>query len=120
MPAGAARLEVGWFGRAHGLRGDVVVGARSNRPERFAVGAVLFDRDGTTFEITASRPQGDRYVVHVRGVDSREAAEALRGTQLFGDPLGALDADEFWVHELVGNTVRTLDGRVLEIGRAHV
>lgn len=110
MPAGPARLEVGWIGRAHGLRGDVVVTARSNRPERFAVGSVLHDAQERAFEITMSRPQGDRVVVHLRGVETRDAAEALRGTQLFGAPLGDLGDDEFWVHELVGCTVRSVTG----------
>ena len=110
MNAGAPRLEVGWIGRAHGLRGDVVVGATSNRPERFAAGAQLFDATGRVFTVAASRPQGDRYVVHFDGVATREAAESLRGTQLFGDPFGALPEDEVWVHDLVGCAVIDTNG----------
>ena len=36
------RLEVGRIVKAHGIRGEVVVEAVSNRPERFAAGAVLY------------------------------------------------------------------------------
>ena len=47
-------------------------------------------------------------MVVLEGVDSREAAEDLRGLVLHGAPIE--DPDELWVHELVGCTVRTVDG----------
>ncbi|HKN39824.1 MAG TPA: hypothetical protein VJ456_12025, partial [Acidimicrobiia bacterium] len=36
------RLEVGRIVKAHGIRGEVVVEAVTNRPERFTPGAVLY------------------------------------------------------------------------------
>jgi 16S rRNA processing protein RimM len=96
-----ALLEVGRITRAHGLAGDVVVAPLSNRPERFAPGARLHAGEAVV-EITRSRPQGAQYVVHLAGVDDRTAAERLRGTMLFGEPLGAPPPGEVWVHELIG------------------
>jgi 16S rRNA processing protein RimM len=107
------RLEVGRIAKAHGLKGDVVIAPISNRPERFAVGEALFDANGRSFVITSSRVQGDRRVVRIDGVEGRDAAEALRGTLLFGDPLGPLPDGEMWVHELVGSSCVLPDGTAL-------
>jgi len=52
-------------------------------------------------------------VVRFEGVDRLEAAEALRGTVLWAEPIEVEGA--LWVHELVGAEVRTTDGR--ELGR---
>ena len=43
--AAAPRLEVGRIARAHGIRGEVIVEAVTNRVERFAGGAELFAGD---------------------------------------------------------------------------
>ena len=111
-------LEVARIARAHGLKGDLSLAMISNRPERFAVGSVLHDEAGASYEITMSRRHSDRIVVHFRGIDSREAAEAKRGTLLVAPPLGTLPTDEFWVHELVGSTcVNGADGAALGVVR---
>lgn len=111
-------LEVARISRAHGLKGDLALATISNRQERFAVGSVLHDETGASYEITMSRRHSDRVVVHFRGIESREAAEAKRGTLLVAPPLGTLPADEFWVHELVGSTcVNGADGAALGIVR---
>lgn len=107
------RLEVGRIVKAHGIRGEVVVEAVSNRPERFAPGAVLYAGD-RTFAVGRASLQGgpdpagritrDRWIVSFEGIDTRNEAERLRGTVLSGDPLDQEDtADELWVHELVGS-----------------
>lgn len=100
-------LEVGRITKAHGLRGDVVVWLSSDRTERVAPGAAL-DSDRGTLVVASSRPQQDRWVVHFEGVDSRDAAEALRGQVLRAEPIE--DPDALWVHDLIGATVRTPDG----------
>lgn len=106
-----ALLEVGRVARAHGLRGDVVIAPITNRSERFEAGAVLHAGD-RTLDIVRSRPQGDQFVVHFEGVDDRNAAEALRGTLLCAEPLGAGPDGELWVHELIGCEVVETDGTV--------
>ena len=111
-----ARLELGRIGRPHGLRGEVTVVLVSNRPERTAPGAVLFAGERRLL-VTSARPQRDGWVLAFEGVTSREEAEALRGSVLFGDALPA-DGDELWVHEVVGAEVRDPSGRVLGRVRA--
>jgi len=106
------RLEVGRIGRAHGLRGEVAVSLSSNRTERLAPGEVLFAGD-REFVVRAARPHGGRWLVQFEGVSDRDAAEALRGVVLSGEPLGPLPEGELWVHELIGSEVSDTTGRRL-------
>ncbi len=106
------RLEVGRISRAHGLRGDVVIAPITNRGERFAVGAELFD-GSQTYRIVTSRRQGDQYVVRFDGVDDRDRAELLRGRVLHAEPLPA-EPGEVFVHELIG--ARVIDQRDRNLG----
>ena len=118
------RLEVGRIVKAHGIRGEVVVEAVSNRPERFTPGSLLYAGERTFPVRRASRQGGpdpagrvtrDRWIVSFEGVETRNEAERLRGTVLSGEPLGpdGDDADSLWVHELVGSELFDTAGRVL-------
>ena len=119
----SARLEVGRIVKAHGIRGEVVVEAVSNRPERFATGSVLFAGE-RALVIGRASPQGgpeaggrmsrNRWIVAFEGILDRNQAETMRGMVLCGEPIEAADADgELWVHELVGSEVVDRSGRAL-------
>jgi 16S rRNA processing protein RimM len=98
------QLEIGRVGKAHGLRGEVVVEAISNRDERFQPGSVLYV-SGVARPIVTSRRHQNRWLVRFEGIDDRNAAEALRGVVVTGDALESLPENEVWVHELIGATV---------------
>lgn len=118
-PGDPVRLVAGRVARAHGLRGDVAVEIRSDQVDRrFAAGSVLAtnpDRGPLTIE--SSRRHHDRLIVRFSGVDDRDGAEALRGTELLvdvsgelgatdgavvGAPRDAADGNSWFVLELVG------------------
>jgi 16S rRNA processing protein RimM len=100
------RLEIGRIGKAHGLRGEVVIEAISNRDERFLPGSVLYLADAATgTAIATSRRHQNRWLVRFEGVEDRNAAEALRGVMLTGDALESLPENEEWVHEMIGASV---------------
>ncbi|HEV3226782.1 MAG TPA: ribosome maturation factor RimM [Acidimicrobiales bacterium] len=100
-------LEVGRVGKAHGLRGEVIVSLITDRTERVAPGATLVA--GTrSLEVEASRPHQKNFIVAFAGVRTREDAERLHGMTLHAEPLA--DADELWVHELIGVDVVAVDG----------
>lgn len=101
-------LEVGSIGRPHGIRGDVLVRLLSDRDERLAPGEVLRTADGRALTITASRPHQRAHIVSFAGVSDRNAAEALAGTVLMGEPLE--DPDALWIHELIGRRLVETDG----------
>lgn len=100
-------LEVGRIDRAHGLKGEVILRLTSDRLERVAPGSRL-TTDAGVFEIVSSRPQKDRHVVRFAGVDTKDAADALAGQILRGEPID--DPDVWWADELIGCVVVDADG----------
>jgi 16S rRNA processing protein RimM len=107
---------VGRIGRAHGIRGEVVIGVSTDEPdERFAPGAVL-DTDRGPLTVRARRWHSGQLLVRFEGCDDRNEAEELRGLWLGvdGDALPRPDdPDEFLDHDLEGLFVITTDGRSL-------
>jgi 16S rRNA processing protein RimM len=110
---GAARLEVGRVGRAHGLKGDVTVTLTSDRRARLDPGSVLY-ADARELVVVTSRQHSGRWVVRFEGVDDRNAAEALRNVVLSADALDPTEG-ELWVHELVGARVHDAAGTDLGV-----
>ena len=108
----SARLEVGRIGRAHGLRGDVVITPVTNVSARFAKGSTLWV-DDRAHVIASSRPNQHRFVVRFDGVDDREGADALRGKIVEAEALAEPPDGELWVHELIGSEVRDRAGVAL-------
>ncbi len=109
-------IAIGRIVRPHGLKGDVVVEPATDFAEaRFRKGARVRTSGGRELTIAASRPQGDRWVVRFTGLESIEAAEGLRNTELQIEPdaLGALPAGQYYLHDLVGCTVETAEGQVV-------
>ena len=106
MPADGL-LEVGRIGRAHGVKGDVLVHLTTDRVERLAVGSRL--KAGERWlTVTSSSRSNDRWRVHFEGVDDRNAAEALTRVVLSAEPI--VDPEALWIHELIGAEVVELDG----------
>jgi 16S rRNA processing protein RimM len=101
-PPADGLLEVGHIGKAHGLRGDVMVHLSTNRPERVDVGTVLHSERGPLV-IVRSQPHKKAHLVHFEGIDGREGAEAVRGVTLWAEPIE--DTDVVWAHEVIGAVV---------------
>ncbi len=111
-------VVVGRVGRAHGIRGDLSVDARTDEPERrFALGSSVVI-SGRTLTVTRARRQGTKWVLGFAEIPDRTAAEALHGQTVtaFVDP-GDLptDDDAFYDRQLVGLQVRRAGDRA-EVG----
>jgi 16S rRNA processing protein RimM len=125
------RLIVGRIGRPHGIRGEVIVGVRTDEPDlRFTVGAVLdvertLPGPGGTGEgsraavadgqltVAAARWHSGQLLVAFVGITDRTAASELTGSWLSVDSSQlpeSSDPDEFRDHELIGLSVRTSAG----------
>ncbi len=115
------RVIVGRIGRPHGIRGEVVIGVRTDEPDlRFAVGATLDATEradepagGAQLTVVAARWHSGQLLVAFAGVSDRTAAAELTGRWLTVDAsqlpeIG--DPDEFRDHELIGLSVRTCAG----------
>lgn len=115
------QVTVGRIGRPHGIRGDVVVGVRTDEPElRFAIGSRL-DTDPADvgpLTVAATRWHSGALIVRFAGIRDRDAAASLGGTWLTVES-GTLNApedpDEFRDHDLVGLSVKTPDGTVVGV-----
>jgi 16S rRNA processing protein RimM len=118
--ASEGRLLAGRIGKPHGLDGEVYVIAISDDPTRFSPGSVLTQASGEPLAVERSRAHRNRLLVKFRGVEDRTAAERIRGP-LFVDAshLRALEAGQYWEHELVGllavDTSGASLGRVVEV-----
>ena len=114
-------VTVGRIVRPHGNRGQVVVAPDTDfGSERFKEGATLAAlRDGqlTTLEVTAGREHDGRWVVGFAGVGTIDAAEALRGLELRipADAVRPVEAGAFYVHDLIGCRVTTVDGDLVGV-----
>ncbi len=102
-------LAVGRIGRPHGVRGEVYVDLSTDLVERVEVGAELWGA-GRWLRIESSRPSGSRFLVRFEGISGREQAGTLTLTEVFAEPID--DADQMWVHKLIGSEVRESNGRV--------
>lgn len=117
----SAQLLTGVALRAHGLRGEVVVGLHTDVPDvRFATGAVLTARRAgapdAALTVESARPHSGRLLVRFVEVPDRDAADALRGTLLLvaADDLPPIDdPDEFHVLQLEGLRAELRDGSVV-------
>jgi 16S rRNA processing protein RimM len=117
------RVIVGRVGRPHGIRGELVIGVRTDEPDqRFAVGAGVdasADADNETpvgsthLTIASRRWHSGQLLVSFAGITDRTAAGELTGSWLSIDSSqlpATADPDEFRDHELIGLSVRTCDG----------
>ncbi len=115
-------VAVGRVIKPHGVRGECCVQTYADSPALFnALANVRLAPEGAapalgrSARIASWRPHKDRVLVTFRGVDDRDAAEALRGLELMV-PVADLpppDEDEVWLMDLPGLEVRLPGGQVL-------
>jgi 16S rRNA processing protein RimM len=131
-------LIVGMIRKAHGIKGECFVspvtddvagifeegrslrlGDRDGRP----------DESGLALTIQAAREFKGGLICRFEGVRDRNAAEVLRGRSLLisHEDVRPLEVGEYFLHDLVGLEVRTVDGvtvghvvEIYETGSGHV
>lgn len=118
MPEDA--VEIGEFGRAHGLRGEVRVKSFTQDPMSIAGYDPLFDDRGRPLAILDLRPAPggapELLIARLRDVSTREGAEALNRRRIFTtraalrETARSEDEDEFLLAELIGLRVVTPSG----------
>ncbi|AUH32496.1 ribosome maturation factor RimM [Paracoccus tegillarcae] len=119
--ADAGRICVGAIAGAFGIRGEVRLKSFTADPQDIASYGPLVTEDGKrSFAIKLTRPVTGGLGARLPGVDTREQAEALKGTTLWAprDALPNLPDDEFYHADLIGLEVVDTGGRVLGQVRA--
>lgn len=111
---------VGVIAGAHGVRGAVRVKSFTEAPEGVAAYGPLYDETGKRFDLRVVGATKGGVIARLAGVDDRNAAEALRGQQLYvpRSALPATEAEEFYQADLVGLAVETVGGEALGRVRA--
>ena len=115
-PAGAGRVCVGVIAGVHGVKGLVRVKAFTARADDLTAYGPLGDADGRRrFDLAVIGRAKGLLLARVAGVGDRDAAETLKGQELYVDraALPAPAEDEFYHSDLIGLTVRHVDGRQL-------
>ena len=99
-------ILIGVFGAPQGVRGEVRVKSLTADPAAIGAYGPLTDQNrGRKFVFESLRRlKGDMLVARVAGVSSREAAEALKGVEIFArrDQLPPPADDEFYWDDLIG------------------
>jgi 16S rRNA processing protein RimM len=105
---------------AQGLKGEVKVKTFTETPQKLGAYGPLHTKDGKRFRVMSMREAKDGAVVALEGVNDRNAAEALKGAELFV-PRAALPkeaADEFYHADLIGLRAEDTEGRAMGTVRA--
>ena len=109
---------------AHGIKGEVKVKSFASDPKAIAAYGALADAKGRSFDLAlvgkGTPGKGgtgqDILIARIKGVGDRNAAEALKGVELFvaRDRLPAIAAaEEFYSADLIGLTVTDRNGTAL-------
>jgi len=112
-------LVLGQIVAPHGLRGDVRVQSYADPPEALLDHRqwLLQRTDGSerSFEVRSGRWDGHVLRATLAGVDDREAAARLRGSQILLErsELPSPRSNEHYCEDLLGFTVRNGEGAVL-------
>lgn len=108
-PSLANLILVGRVAGGFGVRGEVKIAAYTQDPKSLAGFKALLRQDGSpALTILSARVAKEGLVTRCQGVETKEAADALRGLRLYvpRDSLPEPDEDEFYLTDLVGLTVR--------------
>ena len=111
-------LAIGRIVKAHGVQGELSVAVLTDFPERFDTTEWVYL--GDEFEADAYRLEKFRWhkkhvLLTLEGVNDRLQAEQLKGffVQIPIEDVAPLEEGDFYVYELVGLQVVTVDNQVL-------
>ena len=110
---------MGVFGAPQGVRGEVRVKSLTGEPSAIGAYGALTNKGRTrSFAFESLRPlKDDMLVARLAGVSTRDAAEALKGVEIFArrDQLPPPREDEFYYDDLVG--LDAVDAEGAPLGR---
>lgn len=107
-------LPLGEFCRAHGIRGEIKLS--TNLPPKFFSEVSVVFYGGKEYVVESLRAVNGGALIKLQGIDTPEAANALRGAAYLPDSAKPeLDRDEFFWDDVIGLKCVLTDGK--EIGK---
>ena len=109
------QVLVGVIVGAHAIKGEVKLKSFTSDPLSIGRYGPLRSSLGQVFEITKLKPARDDFIASLKGVGDRNAAEALKGVELFvaREKLPKLKIQEAYAHDLMGLDVVLENGTTL-------
>ncbi len=109
------RVLLGEIGAAQGLKGEVRLRSYTQEPAAIARYGALEDEQGRMIELERVRVTPKALIARVKGVTTREGAEALTHTKLYIDRarLPAREEDEWYHSDLIGLAAVGQDGETI-------
>jgi 16S rRNA processing protein RimM len=99
-----------------GVKGEMRISTFTAEPLALARYKTLLREDGSpALTVLSARAVKDGVIARVDGIDSKDAADALRGLRLYvaRDALPEPDEDEFYLADLIGLAVVSVAGEAL-------
>ena len=115
MSAAGGRVCVAAVAGAKGVRGALRLKTFTEDPASVGSFSALWDEAGRPVRLTVVEPRNGAVVACIDGVESRNAAEALKGVRLYVDraDLPPPREDEFYHADLIGLAASLPCGRAL-------
>ena len=107
------RCEIGKIVGVHGVRGDMLLLPQTDFPERFLgmkkLDVTVAGKPMRTFKVSRIEPYEGKntFFLRLQGVESRDAAEAMKGAviTIAKDERVDLEEDEYWLDDIIGLAV---------------
>lgn len=110
---------------AHGIKGELNIKILTDFPERFTKGKTVLvgpknkEEEAESFVIESVRNHNKHLILKLKGIDDRNAAEAMDGFLFYAEPKKILEKDTFYIFDIEGINVFDLNenkiGQVAEV-----
>ena len=99
---------------AHGIRGAVKIKPFTERPENISAYGALSDKTGKAYEIRIERQAKDLLICRIKGINDRNAAEAIAKTQLYIDRSRLPEQpDAMYQIDMIGADIKDADDNLI-------
>ena len=107
------KILVGKISSAHSIKGEVKIHSYCFPQDQITTYTPLINAEDQEFKIARFRMNNDIMICKLEGVDDRNAAEALKGTELFTyrSQFAPEDEEEFYIEDLKNLTIIDLEGQ---------
>ena len=110
-----ATICIGVISSPHGIKGAVKIKAHTSSPLLIKKFKNFSDKSGKKINLTVTSATNDFALAKIDGVETRNQAEELKGTEIFisRDEMSPTEEGEFYFFDLIGLEVRSSTGQII-------